>query len=297
MIKELIIDIAYDKISVAQGLTRAKLIANQIKNETFKNWLSKELNGYEYNDKYLPKYRKIWAEIELFAEFSFGRTHTFPVLLDDNAEKSMKDMIYFHQVQDPISIIEQTIKDMTKSIAVIHLPTGMTQMIASLYEGQIEAQDGVVRSAKRKVAKSQLQSIVELTKQKLIDTLEELDNQFPAMESDYVVSEKNNEKISNIITNNIYGNNNPMNLAAGQNITQSEITFNFTSEQKEKLQSLGVEEEQLKELETINQNSPKGTPYRKEKIFAWLGKVTASLAAKGIYEHIPELTIFIGNLI
>jgi len=50
MIKELITDLAFDKITLSQALTRAKLIARQIKNDSFKNWLNKELNGYEYND-------------------------------------------------------------------------------------------------------------------------------------------------------------------------------------------------------------------------------------------------------
>ncbi|MCR9172893.1 MAG: hypothetical protein NXI10_10390 [bacterium] len=81
MIKELIRDIAYDKITVSQALTRAKLIARQVKNDTFTNWLNKELNGYEYDDALLPEYRKIWAEIHLTAELPFGRQQTFPVVM------------------------------------------------------------------------------------------------------------------------------------------------------------------------------------------------------------------------
>lgn len=297
MIKELIIDIAYDKISVSQGLTRAKLIANQIKNETFKNWLSKELNGYEYEDNYLPKYRKIWAEIELLAEFSFGQTHRFPVVMPNSETQEMKDLVNFHQVREPISIIEQTLNDMEKSIAYIHLPSGMTEVISSLYKDQINSQGGVVRSGRRKIAKSQFQNIIELTKQKLIDTLQELDNQFPELENNYMPSENNKDKVNNIITNNIYGNNNPMNVAVGQNISQSDIVFNLTTAQKDKLNSFGVEDEHIQELESINKDNPKGTPDRKNKVFSWLGKVTASLASRGIYEYVPELTEFIGTII
>ncbi len=297
MIKQLIIDIAYDKISVSQALTRAKLIANQLKNETFKNWLSKELNGYDYNDEYLPKYRKLMAEIQLTAEFPFERTHTFAALLADDAAEGMKEMIYFHQVQDPISVLEQTMADMQNSVASIVLPAGLTQMVAQLYEEQLESQGGVVRSGKRRIAKSQLQNIVELTKQKLIDTLQELDNQFPDLEDNYKITPDNNEKVSNIITNNIYGNNNPMNVAVGQNITQTDISFNLTISQKEELKSYGVEDEQIEELETITNENPKNSPNRKTRIMGWLGKVTASLAARGIYENIPELTEFIGGLV
>ena len=55
MIKELIKDLTYDKISINQALTRAKLIAYEINNEDFKNWINKELNGYLTDNK-LPEY-------------------------------------------------------------------------------------------------------------------------------------------------------------------------------------------------------------------------------------------------
>lgn len=42
MIKKLIKDLAFDNITLSQGLTRAKHIENQVKNKTFKNWLKKE---------------------------------------------------------------------------------------------------------------------------------------------------------------------------------------------------------------------------------------------------------------
>ena len=99
MIKELIRDIAFDKITVSQALTRAKLIAYEIKNEIFKSWLSKELNGYEFEDVLLPKYRKIWSEIQLTAEFPFGKIHTFPVVLDET-NKEFAEKLNFHRATD-----------------------------------------------------------------------------------------------------------------------------------------------------------------------------------------------------
>ncbi|WCC44058.1 hypothetical protein PJW08_09595 [Tenacibaculum finnmarkense] len=132
MIHELITDIAYDRITVAQGLTRAKLIANQIKNETFKIWLSKELNGYPQDYKILPEYRKVWSEIELTAEFPYGQVRTFPVVLPDDADNAMKDLIYHHGFKEPIYIIEQNILEMDGSSGTISLPGGMVRMLARI---------------------------------------------------------------------------------------------------------------------------------------------------------------------
>lgn len=296
MIHELITDIAYDRITVAQGLTRAKLIANQIKNETFKNWLSKELNGYTYNDKIFPEYRKVWSEIELTAEFPYGQVRTFPVVLPDDADETMKDSIYHHRFIEPIYVVEQNIAAMEGVSGTISLPGGMVRILAGFYDS-IKRQGGQIRSAHRTIGKSQMQNIVQVTKQKLLDTLQELENQFPQIDKNYVMNEDNKEKAQNIITNNIYGNNNPLNVAAGEHITQGDINLTINAEQVAKLKELGVDDEAIEELKTIDEQNPKGSTDRKGKIMSWLGRVTASMTAKGVYENMPELIEFVGNLI
>lgn len=296
MIKELITDLAFDKITLSQALTRAKLIARQIKNDTFKNWLNKELNGYEYDDALLPSYRKIWAEIKLTAEFPFGRTQTFPVVMNDK-QKDIEELLNFHHVIEPISIIEQNISQMTEGKGYIHLTGGQVQTVGAIYRKQVEAYNGVIRSGSRTIGKAQLLNIVELTKQKLIDTLQDLEEQFPEIDNKYVMNEENEKKVQNIITNNIYGNNNPLNVAAGDNITQGDINVTITQDQLSKLKELGVQDNELSELTEIDKEAPKGNSERKSKIMGWLGKVTASLTARGIYESIPTVVEYVGNLI
>jgi hypothetical protein len=296
MIKELIRDIAFDNITVSQALTRAKLIAHQIKNETFKSWLNKELNGYEYEDPLLPEYRKIWAEIHLTAEFPYGRTQTFPVVMQDD-RKDIEELLNIHVVIEPISIIEQNIDQMQDGKGYIHLTGGMVQHVGELYRKQVEAYRGAIRSGTRTIGKNQLTNIVELTKQKLLDTLQDLEEQFPDIDNKYDMSKENDKKVQNIITNNIYGNNNPLNVAAGDNIQQGDITLYISQEQIDKLKEFGVEDEALDELQKIDGETPKGNHERKTKIMGWLGKVTASLTARGIYDSIPQVVEYVGNLI
>lgn len=112
MIKQLISDIVYEKIKLSQGLTRAKLIANEIKNETFSMWLTKELEGYEYADDYLPEYRKVWSLIELVIETARGQTRKFPVIAPDKLEPKFIDAINHHHILEPISIVEAQITNL-----------------------------------------------------------------------------------------------------------------------------------------------------------------------------------------
>lgn len=296
MIKELIIDIAYDKITIGQALTRAKLIANQIKNEDFKNWLHKELNGYDYDEKNLPNYREIWAEIKLCAEFPNGQTHVFSVIVPDSFDKKIRDNINFHKVYESISIIEKNLCDFESSLGTINLPSSMVEILGNMYEN-VKKQRGVIRNGWRTVGKSQYQNIVELTKQKLLDTLQELENQFPEIDKTYIMNDENEKKVKNIITNNIYGNNNPLNLVSGSNITQGNISFNISKEQKEKLQSYGVESQDIQELETIDNENPKGSESRNAKILSWISKVSTSLVARGIYDNIPNVITFASSII
>jgi len=296
MIKELIRDLAYDKISLSQALTRAKLIARLIKNDTFKSWLNKELNGYEFNDVLLPEYRQIWAEINLTAEFPFGRIHKFPVVLNDN-QKEIEELLNNHQVIEPISIIEQTIAELIDGKGYIQLSGAQVETVGELYKTQVEAKGGVIRTGSRTIGKSQLSNIIELTKQKLIDTLQDLEEEFPEIDNKYDMNEENEKKVQNIITNNIYGNNNPLNVVTGEDIKQGDIHFTINQSHLDKLKELGIEEEEIKELASIEKETPKGTPERNNKIMSWLGKVTASLTAKGIYDNIPKVIEFVKDLI
>ena len=139
---------------------------------------------------------------------------------------------------------------------------------------------------------SQLNHILNLTKQKLIDTLLKLDKEFPNLIDDYTITKENSEKIQNIITNHIYGNSNPINIAAGQNVEQN---INQNTIDYEKLMEYGVEKQHIDELKNIEKSPDKNTI--KSKVLKWLGSVSASVAARGLYDNIPIINECVKNLI
>lgn len=296
MIKQLITDIAYDNITLSQALTRAKLISNRVKNETFKNWIIKELEGYNFHDEILPDYRKLRCVTFLTIDLPYGEKHTFPVSFGNETDKKFLDLVLYHRAIEPIAIIEQNISMLPTSKGHISLTPEQVEILGKPFQDQIDGYRGALRSGYWEVGKSQYINIIELTKQKLLDTLLELDNEFPNLSNEFTMTKENEEKVQNIITNHIYGDNSSTNIAAGLNVNQTITSTNLKAEDESKLKSYGITDEEINELKKIIENKPNDKPKFVGKAMKWLGGVTASIAAKGLYEHIPAVTDFIHKL-
>lgn len=296
MIKQLITDIAYDNISLSKALTRAKLISNRVKNETFKLWITKELEGYNYQDELLPDYRKLRCVTYLTIDLPFGQRQTFPVSFEEETDKKFLDLVLFHRAIEPIAIVEQNIEMLPTAKGQIQLTPEQVQIYGRPFQDQISAYHGALRSGYWEVGKAQLINIIELTKQKLLDTLLELDNEFPNLENEFSMTKENEEKVKNIITNHIYGDNNPTNIAAGLNVEQTINTSTIKQDDEEKLKSYGVTQEEINELKALIEQTSNDKPKLVGKAMKWLGGVTASVAGRGLYEHIPAITDFIHRI-
>ncbi len=143
----------------------------------------------------------------------------------------------------------------------------------------------------RRIQYSQLSHIINLTKQKLIDTLLELDKAFPDLENEYEPSNDEKKEASTIITTNIYGSNVNSNIGVGDEIhqTQKLVTPNPKLEKiLEEIKNLGVEEGYVLEVEKII-NEEKDKTSISKKLLAWTGKVATKSLEKGIEINIPLL--------
>ena len=78
--------------------------------------------------------------------------------------------------------------------------------------------------------------------------------------------------------------NNKGNIAIGENIEQHNNQWNIDYE---KLKEYGVEEQYITELKSIEKEPDKNV--LKDKIFSWLGKVSAAVAARGLYDNFPAI--------
>ncbi|WP_418513839.1 hypothetical protein [Corallibacter sp.] len=300
MIKQLITDLSHDNITLSQALTRSKIIAYKLKNNTFRNWIKKETDGYDFDDPMLPSYRKIFSEMYLIAKFSGGEETKFPFNPPENSSKEVLDTIKFHQIREPIQIVELQInnEDEPKN-GRIKLPMGMLEMAKSTLPKpilmQIQMVGGVIDTLEREVHSVNLHNVINQTKNILLDTLLELETQFPDLENDYEMNEENEKKANNIITTNIYGNNTPVNIATGDNVNQNN-ELKIETVDFEKLKSLKIEDSEIQELKEIIASSNGDKKTFASKAIGWLGKVTTSLTARGLYDNIPQIAEYIQSL-
>jgi len=283
MIKELIEDLTFDKITLSQALTRAKIIAYKINNSDFKNWIQAEINGYK--DSELPDYRII--DCSVFAEIFDvlrGGTRTIPMDVS-NLEKDMnlKYSFYKMRITQSIGTIENGLeKDGNNDYGYEYINQSLAQTLASMTEN-----GDSITAVKRRIQFSELKYIVEQTKQKLLDTLLELNDAFPDIENSFSNKEINNEKIQTIINQNIYGNYANSNIGVGENISQNLNSQNNIQELREKLEKLGIEKEDIDNLENTIKNEPKES--LNKKILSWIAKIATKAVEKGVELQVPLL--------
>ncbi|MBP1638660.1 MAG: hypothetical protein H6Q17_243 [Bacteroidetes bacterium] len=284
MIKKLITDLAYDNITLSQALIRAKLIAHKINNEDFRLWIDNELNGYSSLD-ILPSYRIIPCELQAVINVPFEGRRTIP--METSALDTMfkgKFSLYEMNIFQSVSILEVNIQEAKSNTGYENIPQNIVKMFREM------AHEPQLIEVHRIMQFSQLSHILNLTKQKLIDTLLKLDREFPNLINDYTMTKENSETVQSIITNNIYGNGN--NVASGNNIEQT-IYQNLID--YDKLKECGVEEQYIDELKDIEQEPNK--KILKEKVLSWFSKVSAAVAARGLYDNIPIIMECIKSII
>ncbi len=281
MIKQLIEDLTFDKISLSQALTRAKIIAYKIKNDKFKEWIISEIGGYKIKE--LPQYRIISCEVfaELFVPYQGTRT----ILLDVTNVKDLAGENSFYKMRITQSIATLEIgmdNDKNSQYGYEYFPMELTNVFKEM------TPDGDnITAVKRRIQLSEIKYILEQTKQKLLDTLLELNESFPDLENDFTVSSSNSQKVQNIITQNIYGNNSNSNIGVGENINQSIKSEQKIDELLKELKQLGLKSDDTEELKDILKESD--NKKLGKKVLNWLGNLSNKAIEKGIELQIPTI--------
>src|SRR5680860_690903 len=120
MIKKLIEDIANDTISVEQALTRSKIIAHRIADQTFLDWITCELKGYDAHSPIeLPEYREFPCQVEGTAIGRFGQYQTIPIYTPE-VDKMLEGMLYKIIVNNGIPNLERTLSTLKSDM--VHSP-------------------------------------------------------------------------------------------------------------------------------------------------------------------------------
>lgn len=291
MIKKLIEDLATDKISLASGLTQAKIIASKIKNDTLKSWIQSELNGYQ--DDQIPDYRVYSIQIKGDVVGSFGFHQQGVTLLLDKFGEQLGIDVYTERETMSIPMIEEAA--MNADSQYIVKPFGQ-KFIQHLNKMMVDDPHKQLVFAGKYIAVSSFKNIIYQTKQKLIDLLLQFDEEFPDFDSKFQPTKENQEKANNIVTYHIYGGTNNTTLGVGDKVVQKDIKQTVTNDLKDlekKLKQLLVPQDSIDDLKEIITKEKKET--RGKKIMGWLGSLTGKMIEKGVELKLPELMETIQN--
>lgn len=256
MIKQLIKDITFEKITLTQALTRAKIIAYKINNKQFKEWINSEINGYT-DPKNIPSYRIISCDIFAEAYHPFRGKYIVPFDVS-NLEKDLKNgndiSFYKMHIRQSISVLEENIcHSEGHEFGYENLPMAMVNTLKSF----VSAGGDNITAVMRRLNFGEVKYIIETTRQRLLDTLLELNDAFPDFEDEYKNDTQNNQKAQNIITQNIYGNNANTNLGVGDRINQTIENHDKIDEFINEIQKLGINEKEIEEVKVILSESNK----------------------------------------
>ena len=295
MIKQLITDVAFENITLSQALTRSKIVAAILDNKIFTTWLKNEIEGYD--DVELPSYRKIYAPTKLVAEFPHHRSEIIDVNLPEYLGERSIDIANHHKVYDPIPVLEENIETIKESEWQIALTYNQVEVFNVIYLDNVKQYGGIIRKGYRVCSRTSFTNIIDLTKQKLLEILMNLDKEFPNLENNYVNNKKNDDAVKSIVNNYINAPNNNINNAIGENSSiTSHYTNNLSHSQEKSLTDLGVENKDIQELKLILMESNKENPPFAKKLMVWSASVASSLAGRGLYDAIPKISEFVTQL-
>ncbi len=266
IIDELIDDLAKEKCSLTQALTRAKILAHKLKNKELKEWIDGELSGYI--DK-VPDYRILPCQVIGSIGSRFGRVDATPIplisLKKEDAE-AMRSMEIIQSVASLEAFIKTDSNEMTSPI-----PPELYGLMSRNYVG-----GNTVIFAQRVFNRSQIIQIVTVVKSRLLEFLLELNSEIGDIEN---VEELTDAKVKDIVHNtiNFYGDN--TNFQQGnsnvQTITVSNIEIGAFDGLKKELSEISMPIEDINELEVIIDNDDPSHD-KKEfgvKVKAWISKM------------------------
>jgi hypothetical protein len=292
LIESLIKDL-YENKSLSDVFLKLQVVVYLLKNEQLAEWFNNENNGYD-NGKALPQYRILpvlfYAQVEQDRGFNGSLMYDkYNLPIDLIEDKEIQDIMSKFEYRDSISNIVDLISNKEERTISITVPAITTTI--SLFSRKLQP-NCYIHSIWREIPKNAAQNIISQIKSKLLQFLLEINENlnlnisFTEMEN----KEKIEKAFNQNITNNIYGNNN--NVATGQN-TEQNINQIFVD--YEKLKEYGVDEQQIAELKIIEKGTDKNT--LKNNVLSWLGKVSAAVAARGLYDNIPAITECVKSII
>jgi hypothetical protein len=259
LISQIINELIDSEKSINGALLKTKVLASRIQNSELMNWVDGELSGYKSSED-LPDYRKN-VPAYLTGNYTNGNMkYTNQPIPTIGMDKILQDKLQFVEFQDSITSLESIITDSNENSS---LGTPLRAEIVGLI-GHNWIQMGnpylQLMNVSKTISKNSIVEVVSNVRNKLLDFMLKIDNEFGNLTEISELKEKSNE-ISTIMSHTIINTSGDGNIINTGNKAKIDAKINITKGDKDKLvkylQENKVSEEDTIELaEIIDEEKP-----------------------------------------
>jgi hypothetical protein len=271
-----IIDAAVDKkVPIGTLLRKCLVLEQQVKNEKFRAWLDRELDGYDQMEE-LPPYRVFnCVNKGLFFGIAMRlNDQPIPVHVMEEKDRKLIEKVYLHQ---PAASYEGR-PDTSSDAALPWNPSLTTKYQTKFFRDS----DLVLNRAWQEIPGSVLVGLLEQIRTRVLRFALELKDNLPPNVAD--PQQVSPAVVERSVVNNIYGGN-ILIASHAENISQmahTTIAAGDIEGLKRAFSTLGVTDEGLKKLEAdIKADETNGQPSIGPRIKGWLASIGQYLGKEG----------------
>jgi hypothetical protein len=279
-----IINLAVDsKQPITDLLRKCIVLAHQIKNDRLKTWATKELNGYDLDDK-LPPYRILTtiAKGDFFG--SFGRqlrNWQIPSLL---MEEQHREWATTSPLIHPLSGYEELSK--TES-GVVHSPWNPDLVL--YYQQRLSNQGYNLISAWQEIPAAGLIGMLDTVRNRILNMALEIQSEVGDKDKDLKrITPEEFKKVDQTIVNNIFGGNvymssgsSTMTATTVQKQQQNIVTGDWEHLERA-LKDAGITNPELKELFEADRSDGNQKLKESGSVMKWIKTTASKVLAGGV---------------
>jgi len=271
-------DITNPDVKLSSILLKAKVMAYSLDVPEFKQWIERELEGYEGEDVEVPDYRK--AAGTNFGQFSgYGGAwidkQGIPV---SHLPEAVRERYGTFQLREGIPAIETTIESLTQNNKFEMRAPWAAEAVAMVSKVGRIVEGYALVAAWQAISKNFLESVQHTVRNRMLTFVLELENRFPeTIGSEEAISRVPSEQTQNIFQTYVLGGQNVM--ASGTGFVQqahTNVQENDIDSLLHYMRVLNVSDEDVDELrEAIGEDeTPPDRGTFGSRVAGWIGKMT-----------------------
>lgn len=292
MVSTIAQQLASEEISLSKALAKSKIIVSKLDNIELKVWLNYELIGYPSDIKEnIPDYRKFHVDVKGILMDTFGNISEINIDLEPLSNYVGENLNIHHEKSSIVAI-----EDLLRTPKADYVQSFLTVEMLRIFNSSVKQPGNKLIKAYREYHINNLKNILIQVKQKLLDTLLNIDEEFPNLGNNYDNTKESKDKVQNIVNFNVFGGNPVSNFGIGAKVIQKDFVFNEDAAGLlKKLLELNVPEEEISEVSAIINNTPKES--LSHKLMMWFGNLSIKMVEKGLELKLPLILDSINSFI